>query len=95
MRIDSVRYVNPTGLVADAANYFDVQLKVRAAVAANWSTETGEEGTLTADTWVDLSLTSTLTDLVLAADDEISLTLDETGTATLPAGRVVVFGRYL
>lgn len=95
MRIDKVRYVNPTGLAEDATNFFDVQLIVRAAVAANWSTETGQEGTLTADTWVDLSLTATAADLILAADDELALTLDESGTATLPAGRIVVFGRWI
>ena len=53
------------------------------------------DGTLVADTPVDLQLTATDADLVVAADAQISLFLDEDGTATLPAGELVLEGRYV
>lgn len=94
-RIDAARYVNPTGLAEDADNFFDIQILKDAAVAANWSTETGEEGTLTAGEWAELSLSATAANLVFEAGDEMDLNLDETGTATLPAGRIVLECSYL
>lgn len=94
-RVDRVFYNNPTGLATSATDFFDIQILKDATVVANWSTETGQEGTLTADTSVDLSLSATAANLVFAAGDELILNLDETGTATLPAGRIVIEGRYL
>lgn len=92
--IDKVRYVNVTGLAADAANYFEIQVLLGAAVAATWSTETGQEGTIAVDTFVDL-VNGVSPLRVGAADAEIILNFDETGTATLPVGRLVIEGSYL
>jgi hypothetical protein len=95
-RVERVMYVNPTGLAAHAANFFTVKLTKGATVVASWSTETGEDGTIAADTFVELNLSATDADRVFAADDEMKLFLDEAaGTATLPAGRVIVEGFYL
>jgi len=95
-RVERVLYVNPTGLVEHAANFFVIKLTKGATVVASWSTETGQEGTLTADTFVELTLSSTDANLVFAAGDEMKLFLDEAaGVATLPAGRLVVEGFYL
>lgn len=93
--VEQVRYVNPTGLAADASNHFDIQVKNGATVVANWSTETGEEGALTADLHVDLSLSTVAGALLLDVDDVLSLNLAETGTQTLPAGRIQIEGRYI
>jgi hypothetical protein len=95
-RVMRVFYCNPTGLAADATNYFNLKiLKGAATVAANWSTLTGQQGALGADTPVEFTLSSTDADRVLQAGDALSLFLDETGTQTLPAGRVVVEGCYV
>jgi len=96
-RVDSVRYINPTGLTGDAANAFTGVLKNGATVVATiFNTETDNGGaTLTADTFVDGTLSATDANRVLAADDVLSLVATEVGTATLPAGRVVVEGRYV
>ncbi len=95
-RVDQVRYVNPTGLAQDATNFFDIQVKNGATVIANWSTETTVgEGTLTANAHVDFTLSSTDADLVLDADDVLSLNLSENGTQTLPAGYIQIEGRYV
>lgn len=94
-RLDRVTYVNPTGLAEDAANYFNVSVNNGATLAANWSTETGQEGTLAADTFVDLTLATAEADRIFAAGDELSAVFDETGTATLPAGQLVIEGRLL
>ncbi len=95
LRIDRVLYVNPTGLAQDAANYFAVQVKKGSTVMASHSTQTGAQGTLTADTFVELVLSATDANRVADAGDEITMVLDETGTATLPAGKLVLEGRIL
>jgi len=59
------------------------------------TTETGEEGTLTADTPVELVASATDLDTIVAADDVLTLNLNEDGTATLPAGTGVIEGRYV
>ena len=92
--IDKVQLINVTGLTQDASNFFNVKVLIAAVLAANWSTETGEEGTLTANTFKEMS-NAAVTARVGALDAEISLVLDETGTATLPAGRIQIEGRYI
>lgn len=94
-RVDGVWYNNVTGLAVDVTNFFDIQVLKGSTVMANWSTETGQEGALVADTPVDLTLSATDANRVAAAADVISLKLDEDGTATLPAGRIVIRGRLL
>lgn len=96
-KLERVDYVNPTGLAQDATNFFNIKLQTGAGptVLANWSTETGQQGTLTADTFVALVLNATPANLILAPGAEVSLFLDESGTATLPAGKLVIHGRYL
>lgn len=86
-------YYNATGLAEDASNYFNikVQLDGGSQIAANWSTETGEEGTITADTLADLTL-GTLANRTFLGGQRVDVMFDETGTATLPAGRIQVVG---
>lgn len=90
-----VDYINPTGLAEDAANYFNIKITNAATVMANWSTLTGAQGTIAADTFVALVNSATAADLVAAAAAVLALFLDETGAATLPAGRVVIRGLLL
>ena len=92
--IESARYVNPTGLAQDASNTFNLKVLNAAAVAANWDTTTGQQGTIAADTFVDFVNGSEANRLV-APDGIVSLFLDETGTATLPAGKLIIHGRYV
>ena len=93
-RVKGARYYNATGLVADAANYFNIKVLLGATVAANWSTETGEEGTIAAATFVTFSLPTDISDAAAAAAVVLSVIFDETGTATLPAGRIVIDCEY-
>lgn len=95
LRIDSVAYVNPTGLAQDASNYFNIKLLGGAVVLANWSTLTGAQGTIAADTFVAMVLNATASNLIVPAGSTLSLFLDETGAASLPAGKLIVRGRYL
>lgn len=89
MRITAVDYVNPTGLAQDAANYFNIKLKKGSTVIANWSTLTGAQGSIAANTFVALVLAAAAARDV-AAGEELVLELDETGDATLPLGRISV-----
>lgn len=95
IRVDRVEYINPTGLAAHASNFAVISLKNGAVVVADWSTETGEEGTIEANTPIDLTLSATDTERVVDAGDTLSLSVAESGSTTVPAGRVVVYGRYL
>jgi hypothetical protein len=104
-RLDLVEYINVTGLAADNSNFFEVGIKNGSTLMAAWNTDgngttTGinggaTEGTIAADTFVSLTNSSTDTNLIAVAGDVLSLSLDETGTQTLPAGRVVIHGRYV
>lgn len=94
-RIRRVFYNNPTGLAANASNYFDIRALNAALIAAKWSTQTGVDGTLTADTPVDLVNSATDSNLVLPAGTTLSFAFILTGAATLPAGRVVLEGDLL
>lgn len=97
LRIDRVTYINPTGLAQDASNTFNVKITDGTVVIASWDTTTTTgQGSLPANDWVDLVLIAdTGTNRVLAETEILTLFLDETGTATLPAGRIVVEGRLL
>lgn len=98
LRIDAVRYHNATGLAQDASNTFNIKLQTGAGptVLASWDTTTTTgQGTIAADTFVSMVLNATPANLILAGDAELSLFLDETGTATLPAGKLIVHGTYL
>lgn len=94
-RLDKVEIVNPTGLAVDAANFYNIKiLNVTQTdkVMANWSTETGQEGALVADAYATMAQAA---DPTAAKGDEISVLFDETGTQTLPPGRLHFHGRYL
>lgn len=97
-RLDKVDYINPTGLAEHADDHFALSIMNGSTVMAGpLSTDSDQAGTndLVADTFTTIPLSSTDADLVAAAGDVISLLADEGGTATLPAGRVVLHGRYL
>lgn len=100
-RVERVEYLNPTGLAEHADNWFNIQLQKGAStVIANHNTDSDEDGTIAADTFTDLGLTATDEDRVIvggaaAAADTAKLVLTEGGTATLPAGQIMVYGRYV
>jgi len=83
----------PTGIVAHASNFviFKV-IKGASTVMASWSTVVGGQGTITADTPVELVLSATVANRFLADADVLSLFVDVSGTITVPLGRIVVEG---
>ena len=94
-RVERADIVNPTGLVADASNYFVITLQDGATVMATWSTLTGANGSLPANTFTQLVNSAVSGALDAAAGDTLSMVLTLHGTQTLPAGRLVLHGRYL
>jgi hypothetical protein len=92
--LEAASYFNATGLAQDAANYFDIKVVNGATVMANWSTQTGQEGTIAAATTVNLT-NGTPANRTAAAGSVISVFYDETGAATLPAGTLTFTGRLL
>ena len=93
--LESVDYVNPTGLAADTTNYFDIELKNGATSMAKWSTLNTAQGAIAADTYVAVPLNATPANANAAAGDVLSVVLTLHGTQTLPAGRLTFHGRYL
>ena len=99
LRVDRVSYINPTGLAEDTTNVFNIKLlKGASTVVANWSTDSDllvADASIPADTFFNLTLTSTDADKVFAKDDVMSFFADEGGDSTLPAGRIVIEGRFI
>ena len=94
-RVDRVFLNLPAGMAAHASNYIVVKVLKGATVMASWSTLTGADGTITADTPVDLTLSATDANRVLADADIMSVSVAVTGSPTVPKGRIVIEGRYL
>jgi hypothetical protein len=94
VRITKVQYVNPTGLAADAANFFVLSIRNGATIVADWSTETGQEGAIGAGEYENFTLGADA-DLVLEAGEKLHYVLDETGTGTLPAGTFFIWAQVL
>src|SRR5690349_10882343 len=93
-RVLKVEYVNPTGYTQDAANYYTLEVRKGATVIASWSLQTGAQGTIAADTLVNLVLSATDANRVLAAGDRLDIALVKTAAAAnLPAGRFIVHYR--
>lgn len=98
MRVDKVEYINPTGFTGHASNYWELSLKKGTTVMAQWSTDSdvAAEGTITANTPVNLTLSATVANQVAAVGDVLSFALTKVASAAaLPAGRFVVHGRYV
>lgn len=94
MVVDSVEYINPTGLAEHADNYYNIAVKNGDTVVASKNTKVGEGGTLAADTFTALT-NAAIANRTIAAGDVLALVLTKAGTQTLPAGKVVVHGRAL
>lgn len=97
LRIDRVEYINPTGLAGSASNAFNIKLMQAAVVIANWDTDSDVvgQGTIAANTWIQLANSATDADLVIEDGEEIAVFFDEGGDTTLPAGRLQVKGRFI
>lgn len=96
-RIDRVYYNNPTGFAQDTTNYWTIQvLTDTSTVGASWSTRTADQGTITADTPVDLVLSATDANCVVLDTKILSAKAVKTGSpAALPPGALVIEGRYV
>jgi hypothetical protein len=96
-KVDRVLYVNPTGLAQDPTNYFVIGAFNPATGnnAASWSTLTGAQGSLPANTIEALVLSASAPDLVIPPGGVLDLVCTLHGTQTLPPGAVRVEGRLL
>lgn len=98
IRVTKVEYINPTGLAGHADNHWTLTLRKGSTVIATYTTDSDVvgQGTLTANAIVLPTLSATDADLVIATDDVVSLVLTKAGTAAdLPAGHLIVHGRYV
>lgn len=93
LRITRVDYYNLTGLAADASNTFKVQLKKASTLVAEWDTTTGQDGAITADAFLSMPIEAGAQ--IVDASTILSLVLDETGVATLPAGKITIHGEWI
>lgn len=100
IRVERCEYDNVTGFVQDPANFWTIQLLFGATVVASWSTQTGAQGTIAADTFVTMTLNATDALRVALASSlapvVISLGFVKTGApANLPLGRIVAHCKYV
>ncbi len=89
-RVERVEYLNPAGLPADVANYFAVSLRKTGAVVVADGVSSQSPSAITANAFLVMT-NGTRAARTLAAGDELELFPDETGTASLPAGTVLVY----
>jgi SpoU rRNA methylase family enzyme len=92
-RVDKVAYINPTGLAASGTDFFEISVKNGATVVAG--PLSSAVSPIAADTFTDLTLSATDANRVLDPGEILSVLFDETGTQTLPAGRIVIYGRFI
>jgi hypothetical protein len=94
LRLVRASEVNPTGLVGDGTNAFTLTIQNGATVANTvFNTNTGAGGaSLAADTFVEGTPSATDANLVYQAGDIVSAVFTEDGTASLPAGHLVLEG---
>lgn len=97
LRIDAVEYLNPTGLAEDASNIFALAVKQGSTTVGSLSTDSAAvaDASIAANTFTTMTPSATAADLTAPAAAELSLVATETGTASLPAGRIVVHARYV
>ena len=97
--VDSVYYVNPTGLAEDTTNVFSgVVAKATTAFATLFNTDSDlsvPDASIPANGWLAGVLDADSTKRVFAVGDEMNLIVTEGGNSTLPAGRLVVEYRYI
>jgi hypothetical protein len=98
MIVDSVSYLNVTGLAEDTTNVFaGVLAKGTDAFATLFNTDSDlsvPDASIPANAWVAGVITSQ-TLRYLAPGDELNVIFTEGGNSTLPAGRLVVEFRYV
>lgn len=94
-RLTRALYHNVTGLAADGTNAFAGTVQNGSDVAATlFNTDSGDAGgaALTADAFVEGVLSATDGFRIFNAGEEVTLVLTEDGTATLPAGTLIIEG---
>lgn len=92
--VDRIDYINPTGLAADPTNAFRVEIKNGSTVVAqiaNTDTDDNPAGASIAANTFSTATNGTKAARTLAKDDVLDITFTEDGTATLPAGTVVIY----
>lgn len=95
LRLTAAQYVNVTGLANDGTNAFAGTIQNGSNVAALlFNTDSGDADVkaIAADTIVAADLSATDAFRTFAAGETVTLVLTEDGTATLPAGTVVLEG---
>ncbi len=98
MRVERVEYILPAGYTGHASAFYTIELRKGTTVIASWSCDSDVvgQGTITADTLIDLVLSATDTDRVCDAGDVLSLALVKTGAAAnLPLGRLCAHCKFV
>lgn len=93
-KLTRVSYISEAGVVEDAANYVNVRVMNDAEVAGNWSTQTGQEGTLPVNDSVDFILNVDDTKQVYEAGSVLSFDVVVTGIGVLTDGHINLEGTF-
>lgn len=90
--ITGVEVYNPTGLAASTSNSHKLTVDNAAVgIAAQWDTETGVQGTITAATCMAMT-NGSLANRTVAAGAVVTVQTTLTGSKTLPAGFITIRG---
>lgn len=78
---------------ADAANYVKIDVMQGATILATWSVQTGQQGTIAANTFVTM-VNQALANRRVAVGLPIKAVFTKNGTGALASGTLVMHGRY-
>lgn len=96
MRVEKIDLVVDTTYANDAANFYVITVQKGATVIATWSTQTGQQGALTADTFVSMTLSATDANRVCHVGDVFQVVFTKNGAAAnLPIGRICAHCKYV
>ncbi len=90
-RVERVDYINDTGLAVDAANYFAVAVKNGSKVINTLANTHSTDGAAITANTIYNGTDGTEADRTLEAGDVATFEATKTGTATLPAGTLVLW----
>jgi hypothetical protein len=95
-RFEAVDLVVDTTYNADPVNFYVITLQRGATVIATWSTQTGQQGTLTAGVIASMVLSATDLNRVGVVDETLQLVFTKAAAAAnLPIGRICAHSKYV
>lgn len=94
-RIDRIDLRLLAAIAEDNTDYYTIQIKQASVVVADWDTRAANEGVIAANTFVQMTLSSTDADKIIQAGEVLDIDFNENGDVVLSDIELIIHGRYL